>query len=344
MKKFLLLTIGMVLFSCSIEDSSKDQSLIEEIASLSNNVEEAGDKNSSNANKDEDNDGINDLADADVDGDGIIDNGNDSDGDGINDLADADNDNDGIDDNGTDIDHDGINDEYDDDIDGDGIANENDEYQNLSDTHLDKATQEKITAFINANYSGNTITEVEIENQRIEVEVSENIELYFDLNGNFLSVLIDNSTHGDTNSYENEYNTLSSSPLSALTQEKITAYINTNYPNLTIFRVEIENQRVEVEISGNIELYFDFNGNFLTVEIDNSTHGDNNSYENEYNPLSSSPLSISIQEKIIAYINTNYPNFSIVEIEIENQKIEVELSNDIELIFDMNGNFLWLDY
>ena len=164
MKKIILLATGIVLFSCSAEDITEDQNLTDEIESLTNKRGVNTDKNSITTSTDTDNDGINDEADADVDGDGTLDNGLDSDGDGINDLADADNDNDGIDDNGTDIDEDGINDEYDDDIDGDGISNQDDEYQNLSDTLLSAAVQQKITDYINTNHTGKTITEVDIEN------------------------------------------------------------------------------------------------------------------------------------------------------------------------------------
>ena len=153
MKKIILLTTGIILFSCSKEDISDDQNLNDEIETLA----------------------INDDADADVDGDGTVDNGTDSDGDGINDLADVDNDSDGIDDNGTDNDSDGINDDDD----------EN-EYNSLSSSSLSEAVQQKITSYINANYPNDTVTEVEIENQKIKIELSSGIELNFDLNGNFV--------------------------------------------------------------------------------------------------------------------------------------------------------------
>jgi len=276
MKKIILLTTGILLFSCSTEDVSDDQNLINEIESLNINEETISDKSSSTTNKDTDNDGINDEADADVDGDGTIDNGTDSDGDGINDLADVDTDNDGIEDNGTDIDEDGINDEYDDDIDGDGVSNEEDEYQNLSDTDLSSSIQQKITAYINENHSGETITEVEIENQIIEVELSGNIELSFDLNGDFLATEAendhdndddnDNDDNDDNENDENEYSSLSSSNLSQSVQQKISDYISTNYPNDTVTEVEIENQKIEVELSSGIELIFDINGNFVRLD------------------------------------------------------------------------------
>jgi len=268
MKKIILLTTGIILFSCSTEDVSDDQNLINEIESHDISEQVNSDTSSSTTSKDTDNDGINNEADADVDGDGNIDNGKDSDGDGINDLADVDNDNDGIDDNGTDIDDDGINDEYDDDIDGDGISNEDDEYQNLSDTDLSSSVQQKITDYINENHSGETITEVEIENQIIEVELSGNTELYFTLSGDYLTTEVDddNDSDDDDSDDDNEYSSLSSSSLSDAVQQKIVKYINDNYPNDTVTEVEIENQEIEIELSSDIELIFDLNGNFLRLD------------------------------------------------------------------------------
>jgi hypothetical protein len=297
MKKIILLATGIVLFSCANDEITEDQNLIDEIESSILPEDAPSDKTSLSANKDTDNDGINDEADADVDGDGTLDNGTDSDGDGINDLADVDNDNDGIDDNGTDIDEDGINDAYDDDIDGDGIDNEEDEYQSLSDTALSPAVQQKITEYIDLNHSGKTITEVEIENQSIEIELSGNIELSFTLEGDFVVAEVENENEGinedgdhdesdeneesdhnengenedgdnDENgeNEENEYSTLAASTLSAAVQQKITAYINANYPNTTVIEVDVEGQRIEVELSNNVELIFDSNGNFLRLD------------------------------------------------------------------------------
>jgi hypothetical protein len=244
MKKIILLTTGILLLSCSNEELAEDQNLIDDIELLSNENELNSDKESAQTTKDTDNDGINDEADVDTD-------------------------NDGIEDNGTDIDEDGINDEYDDDIDGDGISNEEDEYQNLSDTDLSSTIQQKITAYINENHSGETITEVEIENQIIEVELSGNIELSFDLNGDFLATEVENDHENDDNENddnENEYSSLSSSNLSQAVQQKIADYISANYPNDSVTEVEIENQKIEVELSSGIELIFDLNGNFLRLD------------------------------------------------------------------------------
>ncbi|MEK9787611.1 MAG: PepSY-like domain-containing protein, partial [Flavobacteriaceae bacterium] len=217
--------------------------------------------------------------------------------------ADVDTDNDGIEDNGTDIDEDGINDEYDDDIDGDGVSNEEDEYQNLSDTDLSSTIQQKITAYINENHSGETITEVEIENQIIEVELSGNIELSFDLNGDFLSTEAENDHDNDNDNDDNDHDN---------DDDNDNDNDDNNHDN------DDDNDH----------------------DNDDNENDDN---ENEYSSLSSSNLSQAVQQKIADYISANYPNEYVTEVEIENQKIEVELSSGIELIFDLNGNFLRLD-
>ena len=285
MKKFILLTAPFLIFSCSISEMEEVDKLNEQIENLEITVENPIDTTNSLTSKDTDNDGIHDLADADIDGDGVIDNGSDDDADGINNLSDADLDNDGINDNGTDIDHDGINDEYDDDIDGDGIHNDEDEYQNLPDTSLSASVQQNITTYINSNYAEKTITEVEIYNQSIEIELTGDIELLFDLNGNFLSFENDNDDDDDNdddndnddndddddddddeNDDDNEYNSLTSSNLSDAVQQKIMDYIRSNYPDLTVVEVEIESQKIEIELSNNIELIFDLNGNFLRLD------------------------------------------------------------------------------
>ncbi len=67
---------------------------------------------------------------------------------------------------------------------------------------------------------------------------------------------------------------------------------------------------------------------------------DDDHEENENNSQSVSDAAMSA---INAYISTNYPNTSIEEIEQEGSSIEVELSNGVELYFDLNGNFLGTD-
>lgn len=52
----------------------------------------------------------------------------------------------------------------------------------------------------------------------------------------------------------------------------------------------------------------------------------------------------SLPQSILDYISTNYPDNTITEAEIEdNNNYEVKLNNDVELIFDQQGNFLGID-
>ena len=52
----------------------------------------------------------------------------------------------------------------------------------------------------------------------------------------------------------------------------------------------------------------------------------------------------NLPEAILDYLNTNYPNIGIDEVEIEDGMYEIELNNDLELYFDLNGNFLSVEY
>lgn len=65
--------------------------------------------------------------------------------------------------------------------------------------------------------------------------------------------------------------------------------------------------------------------------------------DHEENENYSQSISDAAMSAINAYISTNYPNTSIEEIEQEGSSIEVELSNGVELYFDLNGNFLGTD-
>ena len=65
--------------------------------------------------------------------------------------------------------------------------------------------------------------------------------------------------------------------------------------------------------------------------------------DHEENENNSQSISDAAMSAINAYISTNYPNTSIEAIEQEGSSIEVELSNGVELYFDLNGNFLGTD-
>ncbi|WP_026837389.1 PepSY-like domain-containing protein [Gillisia sp. JM1] len=113
--------------------------------------------------------------------------------------------------------------------------------------------------------------------------------------------------------------------------QTILNYVTTNYPNLTIVEAEEEdNQNIEITLSDGNELIFDSAGNFL---------GEDNDEDDDFGDHD---VNISdLPQNIKDFITTNYPGISIEEAEIENNgNFEIELENDIELIFDADGNFL----
>lgn len=50
-----------------------------------------------------------------------------------------------------------------------------------------------------------------------------------------------------------------------------------------------------------------------------------------------------IPDKIIKYIQRSFPNNYVVKIEREKRKYEVEITNGLELEFDLDGNFIKID-
>jgi hypothetical protein len=72
---------------------------------------------------------------------------------------------------------------------------------------------------------------------------------------------------------------------------------------------------------------------------------DNDNYERyeEYTSLDASNLTQQVIDSINAYITSNHSNANIIEVEIENQEIEVELNDNTELVFDLDGVFLRYD-
>lgn len=173
-----------------------------------------------------------------------------------------------------------------------------------------------IIDYVNNNHSGENIVKAEFETEDgqdiYEVYLSNGMELYFDSNGNYLGM-------DDDSSYIN---------VSALPQS-IKDYISNNYPNAAILYAEEDyddGQTIyEVKLDNGMELEFDSNGNLLSSDDDNI-------------PIAQLP------QAILDYVSNNYPNNTIVEAEFEfenGQKMyEVELDNELELYFDMNGNFI----
>lgn len=170
--------------------------------------------------------------------------------------------------------------------------------------------------YIDNYYANNTIDKVEqyTDNGTFEVELNDGSHLYFDQNGNFLLAKID---------YE--------LPVGEL-PEAIQQYVATYFPSATILSAEVEaNGNYEVHLSNNVELYFDANSNIL--------------YEDENQDDNNIPLNLNnIPQPITNYLSQNYPESTIVYAEIDYiGNFEIRLEHGLELFFDANGNFLYLE-
>ena len=103
-------------------------------------------------------------------------------------------------------------------------------------------------------------------------------------------------------------------------------FIAQYFAGATVVNVELDDFVYEVLLSNGVELDFDMNGNWR--EVDCHTFAV---------PQGIVPASIA------NFVSTSYPNNFIVKIEIKNQRYEIELNNHLDLVFDINGNFLYID-
>ncbi|MGR7814043.1 PepSY-like domain-containing protein [Lacinutrix undariae] len=110
---------------------------------------------------------------------------------------------------------------------------------------------------------------------------------------------------------------------------EITAYIAQHFPsNTTNTVIEDTDDNVityEVYLSESVQL--EFNSNFEIIEIDS---------------LYQLPNSV-IPQAILDYVVLNYPTNFINGWELEYNHQQIDLNNNIELEFEMNGDFIRID-
>lgn len=111
--------------------------------------------------------------------------------------------------------------------------------------------------------------------------------------------------------------------------DEIKTFINTHFPDhqVTHFALDQDggNKEYDVTLSDNIRLEFD--DHFMLKEGESKVQ---------------LPDAI-IPETILAYVKENYPNSQIVNWDRDKDNQSVELSDGVELDFDLEGNFLKMD-
>lgn len=111
---------------------------------------------------------------------------------------------------------------------------------------------------------------------------------------------------------------------------KAQTLLKTHFPKQNVVYVikdqGLINTDYEVKLDNFTDIEFDANGNWTEVD------GDDRAIPTGFIPNS-----------IVTYVKSNFPNMNITKIEKSRRKYEVELNGDIEIEFDLNGNFLRID-
>lgn len=132
------------------------------------------------------------------------------------------------------------------------------------------------------------------------------------------------SSDDDNNSNDNE-TVLTEAQIPSEISAYITEHFSTNTTNIVIEDTDDNVITYEVYLSESVQL--EFNSNFEIIEIDS---------------LYQLPDSV-IPQAILDYIALNYPTNFINGWELENNHQQVDLNNNIELEFEMNGDFIRVD-
>ena len=113
------------------------------------------------------------------------------------------------------------------------------------------------------------------------------------------------------------------------TPGQIISYINAHFPKSEIISVKKDKEvlKTEYKVKLNTMVELEFDGNFSIKKIESK---------------SALPQSV-VPKKIVAYIHKNYPNNKILEWKKEKKGQKIELDNDIDVVFDLNGKFLGID-
>lgn len=215
------------------------------------------------------------------------------------------------------------------------------------DIHLDSLPQ-AIRDYLNTEFANIEIDDVEVFYEeglmRYGVRLGNSIEILFDENGLVIS-------RGDD---DDEYGIAIDSLL-----QDILDYVNDNFAGISIDSASIEieygNRYFEIELSNNVELYFDHLGNFICR--DDSGHDDddddnsNSGGDDDNSNSGGNPNLGNLPDSIRAYLSSTFPNLRVESVEFEDlcdnsRVIEVELEGNgdqkVEVYFSLNWELLFV--
>ena len=150
--------------------------------------------------------------------------------------------------------------------------------------------------------------EIERENNGWEIELSNDVELKFDANFN----VVNNGGNGGGSNTE---------------YPDINTFVSTYFSQTEILSIKAEDDEYEVELADGTEISFNLNFEWTHIDCEESSI---------YNAV---PTEL-VPEQITTYVNTNFPNQQIEQIEREHYGWEIELKNGQEIKFDTNFNII----
>ena len=188
-------------------------------------------------------------------------------------------------------------------------------------TVLTNVLPQQIVSYINTKYPSSGVESIEKKSDRYEIELLNDLDLEFDLNGNFLGA------DGD----DDKEQTIDQTALPQTAIDFIkTAFPNANgYKKITKNAIPDDGVVYEVRLNDNTELELDTNGDWLEVKAKRGA-------------LPQTFLS-TLPVNIVSYLNKNQTGIGVEEVSKDRKGYEVELINGIEIEFDTNGNFLSID-
>lgn len=190
-----------------------------------------------------------------------------------------------------------------------------------ADAHVQTSSlPQPILDYVSTTYPALTIRKAEMEDDdTYEITLSDETELIFDMQGNFLGI-DDDDDFGDEDL----------DPLEL--PENIQDFIEQYFPGIGIDEAELENNgNYKVELNNDVELIFNANGEFLGRGVD-----EDDEYDDDDEDIDPDDL----PQVVLEYIAENYPDQTIIEAEKEDDGYEVTLNNGVELEFDSDGTFL----
>lgn len=109
-------------------------------------------------------------------------------------------------------------------------------------------------------------------------------------------------------------------------QNFVSTYYDINQVSYAALDKEFLSTSYKVKLNTGVEIEFDDKGDWTEVDADHKAV----------------PSQI-VPAKILASVKKSFPNIEIVQISKSSRKIEVELANGIDLIFNKKGEFIRVD-